>query len=108
MCRTADYMPAHSLSRRAILIISSYPYLVAVLQDLLALAPSKPSAAAANFSRGLAMGGDGQQLAVQLVGLLSLVCWTLVFTVPVCGVLHLAGAFDHSRKGPFRPHREPI
>ena len=65
--------------------------LIVVMQESLMLAPYQPSAAAANYSMGLAMGGGGQQLAVQLIWLLFLVGWSLAFAVPVCGVLHMLG-----------------
>lgn len=37
------------------------------------------------------MGGNGQQLVVQLLWLVSIVCWSLLFTVPVCVVLQALG-----------------
>lgn len=59
----------------------------ALLQDYIVLLPSLPTPDSAFFSNGLFMGGGGQQLAVQLMWLLFVMFWSLLFTVPVCLVL---------------------
>lgn len=53
--------------------------------------PSLPTTVAVQSSRGLTMGGYGQQLAVQIAWLLFIVCWSLTFTIPVCMVLRVLG-----------------
>ena len=54
--------------------------------------PSMPLQGAAMHSRGLFMGGGGHQLAVQLTWLMFVICWSLLFTLPVCVVLMMLGA----------------
>lgn len=54
--------------------------------------PSLPTPASAMFSSGLAMGGSGEQLVVQVLWLLFVVGWSLLVTVPVCLVLMVLGA----------------
>jgi hypothetical protein len=53
--------------------------------------PTLPATAAVGYSRGLLMGGSGQQLVVQLAWLCFILCWTLTFTLPVCLVMRLLG-----------------
>ena len=64
--------------------------------------PSMPLQGAAMHSRGLFMGGGGHQLAVQLTWLMFVICWSLLFTLPVCVVLMMLGAHPCTGATVFR------
>ena len=59
------------------------PGFFASADNLMHLA-KQPSRLAATRSAGVFFGGDGRQLAVQLLWLSFILLWTVVITVPLC------------------------
>lgn len=73
--------------------------------ELLQQLPQLPSREAAVRSAGIVYGGDGKQLALQLVWLLLLVLWAAVVTVPLCLTLRSLGYLRNDTRSSLKGAR---
>lgn len=73
-----------------------------VVQELIELLPVLPSPEAVQLSLGLLHKGNGRQLMIQLIWLLAVLVWTVLFTAPTIVTLWSVGVLcvnNHEASG---------